>query len=114
MILDFDHREFWILLSGDIVSYLCASVALSLSSSSKRSLESKFSFMRFTWLSSRVSRSAFSCHFLLESLIETLETEHNDAGEADLNKETLGPFKHAYWGFGLSLGALQTVKIRWL
>lgn len=24
--------------------------------------------MRFTWLSSRVSRSAFACHFLLESL----------------------------------------------
>lgn len=50
------------------MTYLCASAALSLSSSSKHSLESKFSFMRFTWLSSRVSRSAFSCHFLQESL----------------------------------------------
>lgn len=64
------------LLSSDTVAYLCASVALSLSSSSKRSLESKLSFMRFTWLSSRVSRSAFSCHLLLESLNTDNKTEN--------------------------------------
>lgn len=57
------------------VSYLCASVALCLSSRSRCSFSSKFSFMRFTWLSSRVSRSAFSCHFLLESLLHK-ENKH--------------------------------------